>query len=113
MKSKKEIADYNHDKYITTPKYNKFTTKIFDLRLNRANVASKSNITNFIKKTDFDNKLLVFNKKNNSNKTRYVLVWIKWAIKKVKAISAKGLTKDLVNGYKTLNRARYFSSETM
>ena len=49
MKSKKKITDHNHDKYITTPKFNKFTAAIFDLRLKRANLVSKSDIANFVK----------------------------------------------------------------
>ena len=32
--------------------------------------------------------------------------------KKVKAISAKGLTKDLINKYSILNGAKYFSLGT-
>ena len=32
---------------------------------------------------------------------------------KVEAISTKGLTKDLINAYKILNRARYFYSGTL
>ena len=35
----------------------KFTAQIFDLRLKQANSSSKSDIANFINKTDFDNKL--------------------------------------------------------
>ena len=35
----------------------KFTAQIFDLRLKQANSSSKSDISNFINKTDFDNKL--------------------------------------------------------
>ena len=34
-------------------------------------------------------------------------------IKKVKVIPTKGPTKDLINGYKILNGARYFSSGTL
>ena len=37
----KKITDRNHDKYSTTPKFNKFTREIFDLRLTQANLASK------------------------------------------------------------------------
>ena len=45
-----------------------------DLRLKQANLASKNDIANFVNKTDFDNKLLSFNKSINSNKTKRVLV---------------------------------------
>ena len=34
-------------------------------------------------------------------------------MKKSEAILIKGLTQDLVNGYKILNGARYFSSGTL
>ena len=53
----KKITDHNHDTCITTPEFNKFTPEIFDFRLKRANLTSKSDIANFVKKTDFDNEL--------------------------------------------------------
>ena len=49
----KKITDHNHDKYITTQEFNKLTAEIFDLRLKRANLASKSDIVNFAKKDRF------------------------------------------------------------
>ena len=42
---------------MTTSKFNKFPGEIFELRLKPANLASKSDIANFVKKSDFDNKL--------------------------------------------------------
>ena len=33
----KKVAHHNHDKYITTPEFNKFTTEIFAERLKQAN----------------------------------------------------------------------------
>ena len=78
----------------------KFTVEIFHLRLNGANLASKNGIANFVKKTDFDNKLKdVTSNKNELNELS----------KKVKAISTKGLTKDLINKFSILNGAKYFS----
>ena len=74
MKIEKKIIDHNHDKYITTPEFNKFTAEIFDSRLKRANLASKDDVATFVNKTDFDNKLLSFNERINSNKTKHVLV---------------------------------------
>ena len=56
MKLKKD-TDHNHYKYITTPEFNKFTKEIFELRLKRANLESKSDNSNFVNKADFDNKL--------------------------------------------------------
>ena len=52
-----KINDHNHDNFITTPEFNTFTADIFDLRLKRSNLACKSDISNFVNKTDFDNKL--------------------------------------------------------
>ena len=58
--------------------------EIFSLRLKQANLASKSDIADFVNKTDFDDKLQdVKSNKNELNKLS----------KKLKAISAKGLTK--------------------
>ena len=31
----KDLTDHNHDKYITTPEFNKFTAECFDARLTR------------------------------------------------------------------------------
>ena len=54
---KKTITDHNHDRYITTPEFNKLTSGHFAARLKQASLASKINIANFVKKIDFDNKL--------------------------------------------------------
>ena len=64
-----------------------------------------------VKKTDFDNKLLGFNKRINSNKTKYVFIEneLNELTKKVGAISKNRLTKDLINGYKILKGSRFFS----
>ena len=37
-----KINDHNHDKYITTPEFTKFTTEIFRLRLKQENFASRN-----------------------------------------------------------------------
>ena len=53
------------------------------------------------KKADFDKKLKnVTSNKNELNEPS----------EKVKVISTKGLTKDLINKFSTLNRAKYFCS---
>ena len=90
------------------------TADNFTARLKQANLASKNDIANFVKKIDFDNKLLSFNKRINSYKTKHVLVEneLNELSKKVEAISTKWLTKDLINGYTILNEARYISSGT-
>ena len=50
-----KISD--HSKYITIPEFNKLTVENFDARLAEANLARKTDIANFVKKTDFDDKL--------------------------------------------------------
>ena len=58
MKFKKRITDHDHDKYIATPEFNKLTAESFAARLTQANLATTSDIANFVKKTDFNNKLI-------------------------------------------------------
>ena len=53
----KKITDHNQDKYITTPEFNGLTSENFTTRLRQSNLAGKSDIANFVKKADFDNKL--------------------------------------------------------
>ena len=43
----KKITNHDHDKYITTPEFNKLTTENFAARLAQANLVTK---------TDFNNK---------------------------------------------------------
>ena len=50
-----KFTDHNHDKYITNPEFNTFTAGVFDTRLARASL---------VMKTDFNTKLISFNKKN-------------------------------------------------
>ena len=70
----KKITDHDHDKYITTPKFNNLTAENFAPRLAQANLAYKSDIVNFVNKTDFDEKLQNLNKKITSDKTKHLLV---------------------------------------
>ena len=42
---------------ISTPEFNKFTAEIIALRLKEVNLASKSDIGNFVKQTDFNNQI--------------------------------------------------------
>ena len=56
----KKLTDHNHDKYITTPKFNNLATDVFNAILKQADLVTK---------TDFDNKLKSLNQKVNSNKT--------------------------------------------
>ena len=50
------------------------TTENLAARLAQVNLASKSDIANFLKKTEFDNKLKNLNKKVTSNKSKHLLV---------------------------------------
>ena len=45
---KKKLTDHNHDKYITTPEFNRLAADIFNVRLAQENLMTK---------TDFDAKL--------------------------------------------------------
>ena len=85
--------------------FNKLTTESFAERLAQANVANKNDIANFVKKTDFGEKLKTLNKKTTSNKIKHLLVEneLNRLSKKVKTISAKQLTKDWTNGCQILN----------
>ena len=67
-------------------------------------------MADFVKKTDFDDKLKDLNKNATSNKTKHVRVEneLNELSKIVEAISLKGLTKDLINGYKILNGTKKF-----
>ena len=95
----KITTDHDHNKYITTQEFNRLTSENFTTRLRQANLASKNDIANFIKKTSFVEKLKAVTNKKELNELS----------KKVKAISAKGLTKDLINKFSILNGAKYFS----
>ena len=59
---------------MTTPEYNKLTAENFTARLKQANLAAEDDITDFIKKTDFDDKLKHLNKKVTSNKSKHLLI---------------------------------------
>ena len=107
-KIEKKITSCNHDKYITTQEFNKLTSENFAARLAQANLASKTDITDFIQKRDFDGKLKKLNKKVSSNKTKHVLVEneLNTLLQKVKPISTKRLTKDLMNKYSILKEKK-------
>ena len=101
MKLKKK--DNNHDKYMSTQEFNELIADNFTARLAQVNLATNNDIVNFVKKTDFDDKLKSSNKNFTSNKTKHVLV------EKVEVVSTKGTKKDLINKYKILNGIKYFS----
>ena len=64
----------NYAKYITTKEFNKLKANNLTATLKLVKLASKNDFANFVNKTDFDNKLLSFNKRINSNKRKHVLV---------------------------------------
>ena len=70
----KKNTDHVHDKYITASEFNKLTAENFAVRLTHENLASKNDITNFVNRTDFDDKLKNLKKKVTSNKTKHLLV---------------------------------------
>ena len=70
----KKITDHDHDKYITTPEFNKLTVENFAARLAQANLVSQSNIAVLVKKTDIDDKLKNLNKKITSTIIKHVEV---------------------------------------
>ena len=67
-----EIPD--HNKYINTPKFYKLSVKNFAARLKQENSSTKTDITNFVKNTDFYDKSKYLNTKVTSNKTKHVAV---------------------------------------
>ena len=60
----KKVTDYDHEKYITTPEFNKLAAENFAGRLAQANL---------ITKTYFDNKLKILDRKIISNNTKHVI----------------------------------------
>ena len=80
-------------------------------RLAQANLASKSDIANFVKKAEFEDKLKNLFEKVMSSKTKHVLLEneLNELSEKVKAILARRLTKDLINKFTIFNGAKYNS----
>ena len=52
----KKIFDHDHGKYITTQEFNKLTAVDFAARLAKVKLATKADIADIVKKTDFDEK---------------------------------------------------------
>ena len=71
------------------------------------------------KKIDSDEKLRNINNKVTLNKSKQIdankklTFFKKWinGLSKIKLISTKGLTKDLINGYSILNEVKYFAED--
>ena len=73
----KKLTDHNHYKYITTPEFNTLAADVFNARLSRVNLVSKTN---------FNNTILSINSKTAANKTKNES--IKNELKKVKTIDS-------------------------
>ena len=61
----KKLTNHNHDKYITTPEFNKLSADVFNARLAQANLVTK---------TDFDNSVSSLDSKIAANKTKNELL---------------------------------------
>ena len=105
-------TDDDPDKYITSQEFNNLSAKNFRARSTQASLTRKNDISNFVKKTDFDNKPKKLNKNVTSNETKPVLVKKKLneLTAKVKAILTRGLTKDLIHKSSIIKGAKYFFS---
>ena len=57
----KKLTGHDHDKYITTPEFNTLAADVFNARLKRENLVTK---------TDFDNSVSSINNKISANKTK-------------------------------------------
>ena len=73
-----KLNSHNHDKYITTPKFDTLAADVFNTRLAQANL---------IAKTDLDAELSRINRKINENKTKQLLV--ENEMKKLKAFNLR------------------------
>ena len=70
-----KITDHDHGKSNNTQEWNKLTTYNFTARLKQVNLASKNGISDFVKNTDFDEKLKTYKKKQLQ--TKQTMYWFK------------------------------------
>ena len=68
----KKKLDYAHSKYITTEEFDKLAADNIAARLAPANLATKTDVVDFVKETDFDNNLKNINEKVISNKAKHL-----------------------------------------
>ena len=61
---KLKFTDHNHDKYITTPEFNKLSAEVFDARFKQSDLVTK---------TDFDDKLKISKKLPQIKQSTYLL----------------------------------------
>ena len=59
-----KLNNHNHDKYITTPEFNKLADDIFNARLSQANLVEKTTFDNTV--SSLDSKIVENKTKNNS-----------------------------------------------
>ena len=72
---KKIDQDYDHsNKHTTTEEFNNFIANKFEAKLKQVNLATKAEISDFIKMKDFDDKLKNINRKFTLSKTKYVII---------------------------------------
>ena len=64
----KNYTNHDQEKYIATQEFCKLSAFKFAARLKEAKLATKNDIADFVKMTDFENKLKNFNKKVTLNK---------------------------------------------
>ena len=60
-----KLTNHNHDKYTDTQEFNRLAADVFNARIAKANLTTK---------TDFDAKLSSLNRKNTKNKSKHLLV---------------------------------------
>ena len=93
-----KLTDHNHDKYITTPKFNTLAASVFNARWTQANL---------ITKTDFDAKLSGLNKKVTANKAKHLLV--ENELKKLKTITSSNYSvTPSLDYYGTKTRVEFY-----
>ena len=80
-------------KILLHKEFNKLPADNFAARLKIANLENKNDITNFVRKKNFDEELKSYNKKVTSNETKHLLVEneLDGLSEEVKLISTKGL----------------------
>ena len=62
----------NNNKYITTQDFTQLTSEDFRAKLTQENLASQTDIVDFVKKIDFNDKLQNLNKKVAYSKKRHI-----------------------------------------
>ena len=73
-----KLNNHNHDKYVTTPEFNKLAADVFNARLSHANLLPKRNFYNTV--SSLNNKIAENKTKNrsieNELKSEKHLIWV-------------------------------------